>query len=193
MRPTIGDADTLVFLPSTLDDGGVHYRWDAKGSNGVYLHSIEPLTPGIQVSNNKDMTMQPDSEGRLTLLCSTSTTTHTLTIPTTAPHQCCIDGVSLTFTPEQSEELGRRLIVEWQGNRVAGIRRSWEYHTPDDSQPRIQLYLEEQPQQTLVIELRDEPTEHSVSFRVGAPGELLVIPVTNAEYSKPDTKLPEPH
>lgn len=194
--PLVGEAHTCIFLPTAQADGSVEYRWDAEGSQDIHLYNLSSESTDLRVTGAGSLRTRPGTSGTLVLHASTSTTSHSLSVPTDRISRHTVGGVNFTFTPSHTHDIGDTLEVAWDAPGVAAIDT---HHLPDaETELRINkwsttLYRKAVPLQEVDIILWDAPGNIRVEFTAPPSGEPVILPLPGYKQSAERTDLPIPH
>lgn len=191
--PVVGEAHTCVFLPNVQADGQIEYRWDAAGSQDIYLYSLKSESAELQVSGAKSLKARPGTSGTLLLNAATETTTHKVPVPTDRESRHCVGGVHFTFTPNHLHDIGDSLDIEWDSPTVAAIFSSPLMTELQDGKQKGTIYRQKTELQEVTIVLRDKPSELRVRFFATAETEPSIIPLPGYKSTKEGSALPVPH
>ncbi len=191
--PVVGEAHTCVFLPNVQADGQIEYRWDAAGSQDIYLYSMKSESAELQVTGAKSLKARPGASGTLRLKAATETTTHKVSVPTDRVSKHCIGGLHFTFTPNHLHDIGDTLDIEWDSPTVAAIYNPPLTFEIQDGKQKATIYRQKPALQEVELVLRDKPSELRVRFFATAETEPLIIPLPGYKSTTEDSALPVPH
>lgn len=191
--PLVGEAHTCIFLPTAQADGSIEYRWDAEGSQDIHLYNLSSESSDLRVTGAGSLRTRPGTSGTLVLYASTSTTSHSLSVPTDKISQHTVGGVNFTFTPSHTHDIGDTLDVAWDAPCVAHIGSRLPMITIRDDRRKETLYRVAAPQQKVDIILWDAPSDIRTEFTAPASGEPVILALPGYKQSAERTDLPIPH